>query len=329
MASLQRRRSKRVETRELQREFNYLRERLSSLVKRNDDVQEGNNPFALVAQVLKEYQSPLMEHEKSRNKLAQMLFFHVNGIVTRVQDPQPKATWMDSSLTGNLNSRPDGYAWLSQKAYHMSEAAFPPTLAISPDDMIQVKANLGEDDGGHVAIDALEAVSQLTVYANFKDVAREFWASQIQSNNFSTCEVVDQVNENLMYYSQRNHSTGTKQFYVMGIFEDGNRIVVTQTMVAKDECYPLQERESRFQGVGWIVLERMEENLTAYRRLMHYIPVNVNGALSVEEIGQLFRRQVRGVEHRLALIEQVCSEMETILSMQCNYLHDSYKKLEA
>ncbi|KAG9411085.1 hypothetical protein AC1031_016738 [Aphanomyces cochlioides] len=128
----------------------------------------------------------------------------------------------------------------------------------------------------------------------------------------------------------------------MALFEDKDRIVVTQTMVAKDECFPMADGEFRFQGFGGyvvdflpcscqrtrIIFDRLADNMTLYRRSMQYVPVNNQGSLSVEDMGRLFRRQVRGVRYRLALIEQLSGMMEAILQSQSNHIRDTYKAIE-
>ncbi|CAK4079302.1 unnamed protein product [Aphanomyces euteiches] len=314
---------------QLREEVQFLQTKLDLIMALPRGRKRGLNAYALATSVLLNSHENLKRKVDNHTKLTQLLAWWVASL-----DPhhglslEPRTPWIESSLLAEPQSRQYGYQWLSEKAYNVAMVTCPRKhFGTSIEDAVRVTARLGEDDFG-VSIEMLEAHSQLTVFVDYKVAALAFWASQLKSNQIMTAEIIAEVNKYLVYFCQHNHASGTRQYYVMALFEDKDRIVVTQTMVAKDECFPMADGECRFQGFGGIIFDRLADNMTLYRRSMQYVPVNNQGSLSVEDMGRLFHRQVRGVRYRLALIEQLSSMMEVILQSQSNHIRDTYKAIE-
>ncbi|KAH9148833.1 hypothetical protein AeRB84_007940, partial [Aphanomyces euteiches] len=93
---------------------------------------------------------------------------------------------------------------------------------------------------------------------------------------------------------------------------EGDRVVITNCYVAKDELFPLSDGVLRPHGFAWTVYEAMTPDLTLVHNFaMQYTPITASGKIMpLEMIGRLFGRSPLGIQHRETYIEQIRTAAE-------------------
>ncbi|KAF0700605.1 Aste57867_8872 [Aphanomyces stellatus] len=194
------------------------------------------------------------------------------------QQPQPglpgRSTWLQATLLADPTARRHGFHWLSEKVYHTALHALPQhPFGSHVVDAMQLTIHKHEDDEIE-SIPALEVHMQFTVFGSLVQVAATIWHILMGSNT----EVVEVVQNHLVYALTWTPSTGVSTRTLYCMFQSPDRIVLTYVMVAADECFPMALHELRSHGYGWTVLERVTNSITLVRSAnMQFSPLTAHG----------------------------------------------------
>ncbi|CAK4077924.1 unnamed protein product [Aphanomyces euteiches] len=278
----------RNETKQLREEVRVLEARLELLKATPNGRKRPASVSKCANQVLMDRLAQLRSKTTKWNTLAHRLYAWVE-----LQQPKEglrhKMPWMESALLVDLESRRYGYQWLSEKAFHTAQNAFPPDVfGNSVEDMINVTAHLGEDDHG-ISWEAVEGHSQYTVATNYVNVAQALWDTLLQSSPMHTSRVVEEVDQHRLLYVCHELNIGDlKQLYIAARFEDNGRIIITQTTIATDDRFPIRNGECRSHGFGWTIVEPITATTTRLRRsFLHTPPTSSHGVLTLDEMARL------------------------------------------
>ncbi|CAK4445752.1 unnamed protein product [Aphanomyces euteiches] len=216
---------------------------------------------------------------------------------------KPKPSRMETTLLGHAECRNYGQVWLCQKALHMALTAHPYEPFVGKvDDNLVSWTHQGEDATG-TSLEALQLHSQFSVMGDYKDVASVVWSLYVSSSPHHVVEIIDKVDDEVAYFTMEYGPLKSKFVNLAGVFRLQHRIVITFTTIAFDERFPMQDGESRTHGFGWMILDEMGEGVTICRQSrLQFTPVNKNGQLTLEEIGQLVHYKPRPHEPRETII---------------------------
>ncbi|KAF0716898.1 Aste57867_2601 [Aphanomyces stellatus] len=329
--------AKRAEFKLLEAELRYLEDYLARLrvdphATRVVTVTR-QNPYALALQVLKQHNKSLHEQVERRAKLAQLLSMWVAS-----QRPQPcvrsQATWIQTTLLADPDARRHGHEWLSARVYHTALAA----ISSHPfggeiDDYFRVQVHTTiDDDDDHANIAATEIHLQTTCFAPYQEIAKALWTLfhgiYFDTTAMASCAAIEQVHDHLVYHQSQNRGFGARVNRVMGQFEDPNRIVLTSSLVADDERFPVPQDELRAHGFGWISLERVTDSITLTRfSMLQFAPFNARGTASLEDIGRIYGKSAHGIEHRDSYIQHVRAAIETSTVQMRQALHTTLRQM--
>ncbi|CAK4086249.1 unnamed protein product [Aphanomyces euteiches] len=226
-----------------------------------------------------------------------------------------QTTWIETTLLTHPITRRQGIEWLSERVYHQACRVLPlnyPNRGRVDDDIgLDVLRSDDLDEDG-VTISALKTHYRFSTCANYKSAAQVHWSDLIGAVSAFTNELIDRVDDRFLYYYHTNHRLGTSTLTIAGLFQDKDKVVVTNCFVAKDELFPLSENGLRPHGFNWTVYEAITPDLTLVHNLaVQYTPITAKGKLiPLEKIGQLFGRSAEGVQYRETYIEQIRNAAE-------------------
>ncbi|KAF0693157.1 Aste57867_15837 [Aphanomyces stellatus] len=284
--------------------------------------QQQQNPYTMATQVLLKYNQSLRDQVESKRKLAELLYTWVAS-----HHPEPslltaRTSFMQATLSSNPLVRRHGLQWLNEKVYHAALEAFPRhPLGQRVDDAIVFNMHTCEDACGPT-VAATEAHTQYTFFAPPKLVASVIWGSWLQNQMVQTnvawsTQVLEHVDEHLVYYRGVNYGTGASTLAVVGMFEgtDG-RVVITYCSVTDDESFPMQDGETWTHGFGWTILENVAESVTLARHsFLTLAPVSTKGVAPLEDIGKLYLQDRHAqVTNRDAYVARLRHETESMYS---------------
>ncbi|KAH9097379.1 hypothetical protein LEN26_017055 [Aphanomyces euteiches] len=221
------------------------------------------------------------------------------------------------ALPSHPESRKYCHKWLCDKVYHMALAAYPekPSPCRLQDQMITT-IHLGEDNLG-TSLEAIQLRSQYVVTADYRDVAAVLWDLYISSSQQHTVQIIDKVHDEMVYFSVDYGAVKSKLLNLAGVYRDDRRIVITLTTIAYDDRFPLMHDASRMHGFGWMILDDFGQGMTLCRQsCLQYTPVNNEGPLSLEEMGELMHYDLKANEPRENVITKFQDVVEDGYSMQ-------------
>ncbi|KAF0692079.1 hypothetical protein As57867_016726, partial [Aphanomyces stellatus] len=194
--------------------------------------------------------------------------------------------WLHSTLLADPVARHYGFRWLTDRIFHNALRAHA-VVDPSVQDMMHINLHTNDDGWDMVGI---ENFSQTTVLAHFKDVANCMWdiftATQITDVHLQ--QKVVQTND-MLYNRVYDRLHDTSVCVLLRRYTMPNRVVFTRLFLRDDECFPLQSHELRPHGFGWTIMEHIADDVTLYRsRLLHHVPVTVQGMIPLERSAQVF-----------------------------------------
>ncbi|CAK4715998.1 unnamed protein product, partial [Aphanomyces euteiches] len=187
-----------------------------------------------------------------------------------------QTTWIETTLLTHPITRRQGIEWLSERVYHQACRVLPLN------------------------------------YPNRGRVDDDIGLDVLRSDDLDEDGLIDRVDDRFLYYYHTNHRLGTSTLTIAGLFQDKDKVVITNCFVAKDELFPLSENGLRPHGFNWTVYEAITPDLTLVHNLaVQYTPITAKGKLiPLEKIGQLFGRSAEGVQYRETYIEQIRNAAE-------------------
>ncbi|KAH9097378.1 hypothetical protein LEN26_017054 [Aphanomyces euteiches] len=233
---------------------------------------------------------------------------------------QPKPTMMETTLLGHDECRQFGHLWLCQKGLNMALTAHPyePFLG-KVDDNIISWPHMGEDDTGS-AVEAVQFHSQYSVMGDYRDVAAVLWDTYHTSSPDHIITIVDKVNDDCVYSCVEYGPVRSKILHLAGIFRLKHRIIVTITVIAYDERFPMKYGETRIHGFGWMILDEMGDKVTLCRQShLQYAPVNKDRRLTLEELGQMLHYRPELREPRENVVVKFQEMVENGYTLQRDY----------
>ncbi|KAF0719597.1 Aste57867_926 [Aphanomyces stellatus] len=301
--------AKKDERKRLEKELRALQEKLAWISSKRPPggaSRTSSNPFAIATQVIRERAKDLRDEVKNIYKLANLLYYWVAS-----QEPQPdigcRSSWVEATLVADPVARRQGYAWLSQKAYHTAISAMPYICRPATESVESMLHTIDGDDGLNIAAFSIQLNSP--VFANYKHTAK-VWFEMIQSADADT--VVDKVDDKLYFYRGCSSHNGSVTCVVQSVVEEPDRIVMTAVSVMDDEMYPLCTHQVQLHGFHWTVLERVTESITLMRQFMlQCTPVTADGVVSLAKMGEFVGLSTDGIEHRETYIERFRNALDT------------------
>ncbi|KAF0728119.1 hypothetical protein Ae201684_013946 [Aphanomyces euteiches] len=252
-----------------------------TLHEETPEALEERNALELAQIERRNLERKVKEGEKLYNSLYKWIgLYHPNKF---------KPDHIEPRLLEEPTARVKNMQWLSERACNIAIDALPPASYHDRlDDFINVRLDLDTDIiGTYVKLN--ESISQYMVSASFVLAGRAYWRSLQTSSVSHELQVLEKVDNRLMYVVQQLRGAKTRQFYVCGFFESESRIIITQTAIANDEVHPLERGEIRSNGYGWIVLDRITDEFTLIRRtIRHSAPINVHGPIHLRMFSQLY-----------------------------------------
>ncbi|KAF0716899.1 Aste57867_2602 [Aphanomyces stellatus] len=215
-----------------------------------------------------------------------------------------RPSWLHSTLLADPVARRQGFQWLSDKVFHGATGAPPrrvdfATRLAAGDTIGFVLHTTGEhswndpDDDDDVM--AMELHVHSIVFAPLAAVAATIWRllheTSVATTLLTTCKMVEQVHDHLVYHHGVNPRNGMSVRRIMCRYQDtADRTVFTCVKLTHDDCFPLVDDDIRSHGFAWTVIERVTDSITVVRQsYLHFVPVTTAGALSLADLGAMFQ----------------------------------------